>query len=211
MPQIQTTTLTIQYTGVAISPDNFQINIIDYLGASRIYNNTDVTRVSRGTLLSGYNVSGITAGDVTIRATASGACTTFADVDISEQALQYFTPEPINESTTEGNPDSLALEGSGVEYILGDTFIYPFMNVNNFDLTHISTTGASGLPATGGPFVPPTLDAILDVNNTNTLLLVGYTRPSYSSDSSVNTSIYRVTYTPNGNYREFNYYWVVNV
>ena len=113
--------------------------------------------------------------------------------------------------TSEGNPDSLSINQGEVEYILGDTFIYPFMDSNDFTLSHISTEGAGGLPATGGPFVPPTLDAIIDPFNDTTLLLIGYTRNSYTTDTTVNTSTYRVTYTPTGLSRDFNYYWLAGV
>jgi len=82
------------------------------------------------------------------------------------------------------------------------------MSVADFSLTHVSTTGADGLSATGGPFVPPTLEVRADPNLDTIAFLVGYTRNSYSYDIITNTSTYRVTYTPNGLSRDVNYYWV---
>jgi hypothetical protein len=200
--------VTITGTGLdlATAPNNFTISIINYTGGTTQY----ATNISRSTLIGGYNVT-VNPGDTTVRATSTGVCGSSADVDVSTLALQSYRPSPVEGSTSEGFPDSFPLSSSGEEYIIGDTFIYPFMDPNDFTLTHVSTTGASGLPATSGPFVPPTLDAIIDPLNDTTLLLIGNLRPSYSTDTSTNTSIYRVTYTPTGLSRDVNYYWVVNV
>ena len=205
MPQFQTTTLTIQYTGVAISPDNFQINIIDYLGASRIYNNTDITKVSRGTLLSGYNVSGITAGDVTIRATASGACSTYADVDISQQALQFWipnTPTEMYPGPTTGEAYSFGL--NSVETVHIATLSgFTFQETTDFTISHVSTTGNSVF---GGPF-----SSFSITENTAGIFIINGTSNSMSGDASLNQSVLRITYNGNGNYADFNFYWVVDL
>lgn len=202
MPQFQTTTLTIQYTGVAISPDNFQINIIDYLGASRIYNNTDVTRVPRGTLLSGYNVSGITGGDVTIRATASGACSTYADVDISQQALQFWIPPAPTELYPAGNPYSFNPNASSTDHIATLT-TFPFLETTDFNISHVSTTGNG---VSGGPFSSFSL-----TENTAGVFLINGTSNVMGPDGTTNQSVYRITYNGNGNYVDFDFYWVVSV
>jgi hypothetical protein len=199
-------TITGTGLGSATAPNNFTIAIINYTGGTTQY----ATGVTRTELISGYNVT-VNQGDVTVKATSTGTCTSFATVDVSMLALQSFRPNPVEGSTSEISPDSLPLESNGEEYIIGDTFIYPFMSDSDFTLTHVSTTGAGGLPATSGPFVPPTLEARVDSNDTTSLLLIGYLRASYSTDTSVNTSTYRVTYTPSGLSRTFNYYWVVNL
>lgn len=200
--------VTITATGLdtAITPNNFTVSIIDFQDNVTIY----ATGVTRTALISGYNVT-VNPGDETVKVTSTGLCTSFVDVDVSLLALQSFRPNPVEGTTSEAFPDSLALETNGEEYIMGDTFIYPFMNDSDFTLEHVSTTGASGLPATGGPFVPPTLEARVDLNDSTSLLLIGYTRPSYSTDTSTNSSVYRVTYTPSGLSRTFTYYWVVNI
>ncbi len=199
---------TITGTGLnlAIAADNFTISIIDYLGVITQY----ATGISRSTLISGYNVT-INPGDVTIRATSTGVCGSSADVDVSTLALQTYRPSPVQPSTFEESPDSLATNVGGVEYIIGEITIYPFMSVADFSLTHISTTGADGLSATSGPFVPPTLEVRVDTNDNTIAYLIGYTRNSYSIDSITNTSIYRVTYIPTGLSRDVNYYWVAGV
>jgi hypothetical protein len=205
MPQFQTSTITIQYTGVAISPDNFQINIIDYLGASRIYNNTDVTKVSRGTLLSGYNVTGITAGDVTIRATASGACSTYADVDISQQALQFYVPStPIElfPGPTTGEAHSFGL--NSVETIHFATLTgFTYMESSDFSISHVSTTGNS---VSGGPF-----SSFSITESTPGTFLISGTSNSMGTDASLNQSVFSVIYNNNGNSATFNFYWVVDL
>lgn len=205
MPQFQTSTITIQYTGVAISPDNFQINIIDYLGASRIYNNTDVTKVSRGTLLSGYNVTGITAGDVTIRATASGACSTYADVDISQQALQFYVPSTPTElfpGPTTGEAHSFGL--NSVETIHFATLTgFTYMESSDFSISHVSTTGNS---VSGGPF-----SSFSITESTPGTFLISGTSNSMGTDASLNQSVFSVIYNNNGNSATFNFYWVVDL
>jgi hypothetical protein len=205
MPQFQTSTITIQYTGVAISPDNFQINIIDYLDVSRIYNNTDVTKVSRGTLLSGYNVTGITAGDVTIRATASGACSTYADVDISQQALQFYipsTPTELFPGPTTGEAHSFGL--NSVETIHFATLSgFTYMESSDFSISHVSTTGNS---VSGGPF-----SSFSITESTPGTFLISGTSNSMGTDASLNQSVFSVTYNNNGNSATFNFYWVVDL
>lgn len=200
--------VTITATGLdtAITPNNFTVSIINYTGATTVY----ATGVTRTSLISGYNVT-VEPGDETVKVTSTGLCTSFVDVDVSMLALQSFRPNPVQGTTSFENPESLSINQGDIEYILGDTFIYPFMDPNDFTLTHVSTTGAGGLSATGGPFVPPTLDAIIDPLNDTTLLLIGDTRSSYSTDESTNTSTYRVTYTPSGLSRDFNYYWVTDL
>ena len=200
--------VTITATGLdtAITPNNFTVSIIDFQDNVRIY----ATGVTRTSLISGYNVT-VIEGDATVKVTSTGLCSSFATYNVSLLALQSFRPDPIEGGNSIDTRDSFPLDGGGQEYIIGDTFVYPFMNDSDFTLTHVSTTGAEGLPATSGPFVPSTLECRIDPNNPTALLLVGYLRPSYSTDTSVNTSVYRVTYTPSGLSRTFNYYWAVNV
>jgi hypothetical protein len=202
--------VTITATGLnlATAPDNFTIAIVDYLGATTLY----ATNISRSTLISGYNVT-ISPGDVTIRATSTGVCGSSADIDVSTLALQSYRPSPIEGTTFGGSPDYISTtgdrDGGGSEYIIGQFDIYPFMSVADFSLIHVSTTGAVGLSATGGPFVPPTLEVMADGTLDTIALLVGYTRNSYTLDATINTSIYRVTYIPTGLSRDVNYYWAV--
>ena len=199
---------TITGTGLnlATAANNFTISIIDYTGGTTQY----ATNISRTTLISGYNVT-INPGDVTIRATSTGVCGSSADIDVSTLALQSYRPNPVSTTSMEGYPESLSINEGGVDYIIGEITIYSFMSVANFNLTHVSTTGADGLSATSGPFVPPTLEVQADINDNTIAYLIGYTRNSYSPDSITNTSIYRVTYTPTGLYRDFNFYWVTGV
>jgi hypothetical protein len=200
--------VTITGTGLnlATTPNNFTISIINYTGGTTQY----ATGVSRATLISGYNVT-VNPGDVTVRATSTGVCGSSADVNVSTLALQSYQPSPVSTTSMEGYPDSLAPNVGDVEYIIGEIDIYSFMSVADFTLTHVSTTGSSGLPASGGPFIPPTLEVMAHPTLDTIAFLVGYTRNSYSLDGSTNTSIYKVTYTPTGLSRNFNYYWVVSV
>lgn len=197
--------VTITGTGLnlATAANNFTISIINYLSVTTQY----ATNIPRATLIGGYNVT-VNPGDVTIRATSTGVCGSSADINISIEALQSYQPSPVNASTSGASPVSLATNVGDVRYVIGEIDIYSFMNVSGFSLTHVSTTGADGLSAVSGPFVPPTLDVEPDINNNTIAYLVGYTRNSYSTDQITNTSIYRVTYTPTGLYRNFNFYWV---
>lgn len=196
--------VTITGTGLnlATAPNNFTISIIDYLNVTTQY----ATNISRATLIGGYNVT-VNPGDVTVKATSTGVCGSSATVDVSTLALQSYRPSPVDASTSEGAPDSLAINIGDVEYIIGEITIYPFMSVADFTLTHVSTTGASGQSATSGPFIPPTLEVLPHPTLDTIAFLVGYTRNSYSIDGTTNTSIYRVTYTPTGLSRDVNYYW----
>ena len=200
--------VTITGTGLnlATAANNFTISIINYLSVTTQY----ATNISRATLIGGYNVT-VNPGDVTIRATSTGVCGSSADINISIEALQTYRPSPVNASTFGASPESLATNVGDVRYVIGEIDIYSFMSVVDFSLTHVSTTGADGLSAVSGPFVPPTLDVEPDINDNTIAYLVGYTRNSYSQDNITNTSTYRVTYTPTGLYRDFNFYWVAGV
>ena len=200
--------VTITGTGLnlATAANNFTISIINTSSVTTQY----ATNISRATLISGYNVT-VNPGDVTVRATSTGTCSSSADVDVSTLALQSYQPSPVSTTAMEGYPESFANNQGNVEYIIGEITIYPFMNVSGFTLTHVSTTGADGLSAASGPFVPPTLEVQADINDNTIAYLIGYTRNSYSQDNITNTSTYRVTYTPTGLYRDFNFYWVAGV
>jgi hypothetical protein len=197
-------TITGTGLGSATAPNNFTVSIIDYQDNVTIY----ATGVTRTELISGYNVT-VSQGDVTVKATSTGTCTSFATVDVSTLALQSFRPNPVEGTTFGGSPESF-LSGGGregspgsYEVILGDTLAYPFMSAADFTLTHVLTTG--GLST--GPFLPGTLGTRF-VGTEGTLELFGYTRDNYTPDVSTNTSTYRVTFTPSGLSRDFNFYWI---
>jgi hypothetical protein len=196
-------TITGTGLGSATAPNNFTIAIIDYSGATFLY----ATGVTRAELISGYNVT-VNPGDVTVRATSTGTCTSFATVDVSMLALQSYRPSPVEGTTFGGNPESFLASGGrdgspgSYEVVLGDTIVYPFMVATGFTLTHVSTTGGLSV----GPFLPATLGT--RIVGTNTLELFGYTRDNYTPDVSTNTATYRVTFTLSGLSRDFNFYWI---
>jgi hypothetical protein len=196
-------TITGTGLGTAIAPNNFTISIIDYSGATFLY----ATNVTRAELISGYNVT-VNPGDVTVRATSTGTCTSFASVDVSTLALQSYRPSPVEGTTSFAEPDSFDVSGGkdgagiSIEIIIGNAFVYPFMNEADFTLTHVSTIGGTST----GPFLAGSL--AISKSTTN-LELSGMSKESYLLDPSVNTSTYRLTYTPSGLSRDFNYYWLV--
>jgi len=197
-------TITATGLGSATAPNNFTISIIDYQNNVTVY----ATGVTRTELISGYNVT-VNQGDVTVKATSTGTCTSFASVDVSTLALQSFRPNPVEGTTNPDNSTESFLASGGrdgspgsYEVILGHTLVYPFMSAANFTLTHVSTTGGLSV----GPFLPGTLGTRIGANNT--LELFGYTRDNYTLDTSINTSTYRVTFTPSGLSRDFYFYWL---
>ena len=195
-------TVTATGLGSATAPNNFTVSIIDYQNNVTTY----ATGISRATLIAGYNVT-VSQGDVTVRVTSTGTCTNSTDYDISLLALQSFRPNPVEGTTSFADPDSFLAaggrEGSAEPYevILGNTFVYPFMSASDFTLTHVSTTGGSA----SGAFQAGTLGGRVIGN---TLELFGTTKTTYLPDGSTNTSTYRVTYTPSGLSRDFNFYWI---
>jgi hypothetical protein len=197
--------VTITATGLdtAITPNNFTVSIINYTGGTTVY----ATNISRATLISGYNVT-VEPGDETVKVTSTGTCTSFVDVNVSTLALQSYRPSPVMGTTSLESPDSFdtsgGKDGSGisVEVIIGDTIVYSFMNEADFALTHVSTIGGTST----GPFLPGSL-AVSKI--TTNLELYGMSKTSYIADNTVNTSTYRLTYTPSGLSRDFNYYWIV--
>jgi hypothetical protein len=200
--------VTVTGTGLnlATAANNFTVAIIDYLGASTQY----ATSVSRTSLIGGYNVT-VNPGDVTIRVTSTGVCSSSADINISIEALQSYRPDPIEPTTFGGSPETFIASGGrdGVggsyELVIGSTDVYSFMDGFDFTLTHVSTVG--GLST--GPFLAGTLGTRIVGPNSDILELFGETRDNYLADSSTNTSTYRVTYTPTGLSRDFNFYWFV--
>jgi hypothetical protein len=168
------------------------------------------TNVSRASLISGYNVT-VQPGDVYVRVASTGVCTYSTQIDVSSGALQDYRPDPIEPTTFGGSPETFIAGGGrdGVagsyELVIGSTDVYPFMNASDFTLTHVSTVG--GLST--GPFLAGTLGTRIVGPNSDVLELFGETRTSYTPDGSTNTSTYRVTYTPTGLSRDFNFYWFV--
>lgn len=197
-------TVTATGLGVATAPDNFTVSIVNYLDVVRQY----ATNVSRASLISGYNVT-VQPGDVYVRVTSTGVCTYGTQIDVSAGALQEYRPEEIEQFTFFGSPDSLAINMGDVQYIMGEFDSYTFIDELDFSVEHVSTTGAGGLNTTYGPFLD--LGVIPHPTTPGMFQIEGYTRNSYVTDTTVNTTIYRVTYLPSGLSREFNYYWAVNI
>jgi hypothetical protein len=199
-------TITGTGLGSATAPNNFTISIVDYTGVTTQY----ATNISRATLIAGYNVT-VNPGDVTVRATSTGVCTSSATVDVSSLALQSYRPNPIEPTTFAGSPESFdasgGREGGGGSYelLIGETDVYPFMSETDFTVTHVSTTG--GLST--GPFLAGTLGA--RIVGSTTLQIFGESRELYTEDQTVNTSTYRLTFTPSGLSRDVNFYWVVGL
>jgi hypothetical protein len=198
--------VTVTGTGLnlATAANNFTVAIINHLGASTQY----ATSVSRTSLISGYNVT-VNPGDVTIRVTSTGVCSSSADINISIEALQSYRPDPIEASTYGASPESFIAAGGrdggggSYEVIIGETDVYSFMSETDFTVTHVSTSG--GLST--GAFLAGTLGA--RIIGSTTLQMFGMTRNSYTPDQSINTSAYRLTYTPSGLSRDVNFYWFV--
>jgi hypothetical protein len=197
-------TVTATGLGSAITPNNFTISIINYLGTSTSY----ATGVSRASLISGYNVT-VNPGDVTVRATSTGTCSSSADVDVSSSALQTYRPDVIEPATFGGSPNSFSVNSGDIYTLIGEFTAYSFMDALDFSADHVSTTGSGGLITTYGPLL--TLEVIAHPTIAGDFQIYGYTRNSYSNDLSTNTSIYKVTYLPNGLSRNVNYYWVAGL
>jgi hypothetical protein len=199
-------TVTATGLGSATAPNNFTISIVNSSDVVTQY----ATNVSRASLISGYNVT-VQPGDVYVRVASTGVCTYSTQIDVSSGALQDYRPDPIEPTTFGGSPETFIAGGGrdGVagsyELVIGSTDVYPFMNASDFTLTHVSTVG--GLST--GPFLAGTLGTRIVGPNSDVLELFGETRTSYTPDGSTNTSTYRVTYTPTGLSRDFNFYWFV--
>jgi len=199
-------TVTATGLGSATAPNNFTISIVNSSNVVTEY----ATNVSRASLISGYNVT-VQPGDVYVRVASTGVCTYSTQIDVSSGALQDYRPDPIEATTSGGSPESFIAGGGrdGVagsyELVIGSTDVYPFMNASDFTLTHVATVG--GLST--GPFPSDTLGTRIVGAGGNILELFGETRTSYTPDSSTNTSTYRLTYTPTGLSRDFNFYWFV--
>jgi len=198
--------VTITGTGLnlATAPDNFTISVINYLGSSTQY----ATGVSRTSLINGYNVN-VNPGDVTVRATSTGICGSSADVDVTSGAMQGYRPDPVDQTTSSGSPESLPTNVGDTQILIGTITSYPFVNATDFSIEHVSTTGSGGLNTAYGPLL--NLEVVDHPTTDGMFLINGYTRTSYGSDTSENTSVYRITYVPTGLNRNFNFYWVVNL
>ena len=197
-------TVTATGLGSATAPNNFTVSIVNSSDVVTQY----ATNVSRASLISGYNVT-VQPGDVYVRVASTGVCTYSTQIDVSSGALQDYRPNPIEPTTSGGSPETFIAgggrDGGGGSYevMLGETDVYSFMSETDFTLTHVSTTG--GLST--GPFLAGTLEARI-IGGT-ILQLFGETRSTYTLDPSTNTSTYRVTYTPTGLSRDFNFYWFI--
>lgn len=197
-------TVTATGLGSATAPDNFTVSIVNYMNVVTQY----ATNVSRASLISGYNVT-VAPGDTYVRVASTGICTYSSDIDISTEALQTYRPEPIDLATSSESPVSFNVNSGDVQYLMGTITTYSFVDATDFSVDHVSTTGSGGLNTSYGPLLDleilphPTVSGYFEV--------YGYTRTSYVNDTSTNTSIYKITYLPNGLTRNFNFYWVAGV
>lgn len=198
--------VTITATGlnIATAPNNFTISIVNYQNTVTQY----ATGVSRASLISGYNVT-VNPGDTYVRAASTGTCTYSTDVDVASAALQTYRPGIIDPSTFGGSPNSFSVNSGDIYTLIGDFTAYSFINASDFSADHVSTTGSAGVITTYGPLL--TLEVIAHPTIAGDFQIYGYTRNSYTNDGSTNTSIYKVTYLPNGLSRNVNYYWIAGI
>lgn len=195
-------TVTIQATGSSSSTDNFTITIIDYLSNSRVYNNTDTNKVSRATLYGGYNVSGITVGDTTVRATSSGTCTTYTDADVTSAGLQTYTPPAVLVSWQPGTEYNFVTGRTEPGITIGTFSTYGFLDATDFSVTYVSQTGST---VTNGPLTNLTVVE----GSPGSFSILGDGK-SLSTDNTSNTTTYKLTYNSNGNSRTFTFAWLVS-
>ena len=193
--------VTITATGASIAADNFTVTIIDYQSNSRVYNSTDTNKVSRTTLYSGYNVTGITAGDLTVRATSSGTCNSYADANVSQAGLQDYRPVPIL-SLYSSNATAFSFTVGSLSYnnAIATFSTYPYIDGTDFTVTYDSQS------PTGGTANGPLTNLRVEEGSPGDFTVYGDGK-SLPNNATIFNTTYRVTYNYSGLSRTFNFYW----
>ena len=224
-PGNSTSNVTLQLTGTSSVPNNFNIEIFAWnittdsvSTTGRTYasavSRTATSPINGSTLLTGYEISGITGTDRYVKLTSTTTCGTDSGlISIESAALSVYVPPNGSNYSAPGAEDSFTTTGpsnylsSGVHNIASfDTLSY--ISASDFTVDYLSgTTVGGGVYVTGtyqyGPF---------------SSLTVVKSGKSFSINGSANTSLIgdqylhilgkvKLTYTPSGKSTIFDYYY----
>ena len=230
---IATSQVSVQLTGTSSIPNNFTVDIYSWDVATdvAVYNRTIVTGLTRtatssvngGTLLNGYGISGITGLDNYVKLTSTTSCSTTATQDITSAALTVYSPNSgtLTEGFSGGTPPNYAIDSFAI--IFGgpndgklssgnhpvaqiDTLSY--LAAADFSLSYVSGTTVSGGATVEGTYANGPFSSFSVTKSGKTFSLFGSANTSLDSALIEIHGIMRLTYTPSGNYVDFNYYYI---
>jgi hypothetical protein len=223
MPAFQTSQVTLQLTGTSSVPNNFTVDIYSWDVPTNVavYNRTIVTGLTRTTTSSVnggsltvspyYEITGITGIDNYVKLTSTTSCTTTATQDITSAALTVYIPPTISENfSTPAIYDTFALQGSYLgpgNHTVATVDTLPYISASDFSLTYISGTYVSGGATVTGTYANGPFSSFSVSNIGKTFSLVGVANTSLLGSNNIIHGIMRLTYTPSGQYVNFNYYY----
>jgi len=181
-----------------------------------------------------YEIDGLGAMDYALITTATGDCHTVDTDQVLSSALSVYHPTVngvISETTSIANTAVIAY-GSGGGPSGGPTTSYkqeiapfttlPFGNLgyyidyplSNFTIEHVSTKDSSGTTVYGdfanGPLQTPFIENYIP-NDGQTFRIVGNQISGITSYLiGPNTTRYKITWTPSGNFAYVDFYWDAN-
>ena len=220
-----TSQVSVQLTGISSIPNNFTVEIYrwDVATDAAVYDRTIVTGLTRtatssvngGSLVVSpyYGITGITGLDNYVKLTSTTSCSTTATQDITTAALTVY--QPSSGTLTENydssiNYDSFAQNGSYLasgNHHMATIDTLSYINASDFELDYISGTYTFEGTPVPGPYANGPFSSFSVTKTGKSFSLFGAANTSLLADNNKIHGIVRLTYTPSGQYVDFNYYY----
>ena len=220
-----TSQVSLQLTGTSTVPNNFTVDIYswDVPTDAAVFNRTYITGLTRsmispsngGTLLTGYEITGITGTDRYVKLTSTTCVNDSGLISIEAAALTVYIP--VNGSIYSapgGAQDGFVLSNppSGTSLAPGNHIIATFdslsyLSASDFTATYFGGTYVSGGGDVTGTFVNGPFSSYSVNKSGKTFNVVGSVNSSLVGQLVEIHGIIKLTYTPSGKSTNFDYYY----
>ena len=219
--------VSVQLTGISSVPNNFTVDIYrwDVTTDAAVYDRTIVTGLTRTatssvnggslTVSPYYGITGITGLDNYVKLTSTTSCSTTATQDITSAALTVYSPNSgtLTEGYTGGTSiDSFAVSVGGNlssgNHPVAQIDTLSYLAAADFSLSYVSGTYVSAGTTVTGTYANGPFSSFSVTKSGKTFSLFGSANTTLASEYVNIHGIMRLTYTPSGNYVDFNYYYI---
>ena len=228
MPAIPTSQVSLELTGTSSVPNNFTVEIYEWDVATDLLSVTGrtyitgVTRTATSAVNGGsltvspyYGITGITGLDNQVKLTSTTSCSTTATQDITSAALTVYQPNSgtlSEDYPTSGATDSFGTNGphtflSSGSHPVAELTTLSYLDAADFSLTYISGTYVSNSATVTGAYANGPFSSFSVTKLGKVFSLFGSANTSLAPLNSNIHGIMRLTYTPSGNYVNFNYFY----
>jgi hypothetical protein len=224
MPIFSTSQVSLQLTGTSTVPNNFTVDIYswDVPTDAAVFNRTYISGLTRsmtspsngGTLLTGYEITGITGTDRYVKLTSTTCVNDSGLISIEAAALTVYIPVNGSVYSATVAEDSFALSNppSGTSLAPGNHTIATFdslsyLSASDFTAIYSGGTYVSGGGDVTGTFVNGPFSSYTVTKSGKTFNVVGSVNSSLVRQLVEIHGIIKLTYTPSGKSINFDYYY----